>query len=56
MAKEKKDKDGNIIVYESDVADRMAKIVTVPIGSSNVGERIIPQGYPTSPIVSFFII
>ena len=51
--KEKKDKDGNIIVYESDVADRMAKIITVPISSSNAGERIIPQGYPTSPIVSF---
>lgn len=53
MVKEKKDKDGNIIVYESDVADRMAKIITVPISSSNAGERIIPQGYPTSPIVSF---
>ena len=53
MVKDKKDKDGNIIVYESDVADRMAKIVTVPIDSSTTGERIIPQGYPTSPIVSF---
>ena len=53
MVKEKKDKDGNIIVYESDVADRMAKIVTVPIDSSSTGARIIPQGYPTSPIVSF---
>ena len=53
MVKEKKDKDGNIIVYESDVADRMAKIITVTISSSNAGERIIPQGYPTSPIVSF---
>ena len=53
MVKEKKDKDGNIIVYESDVADRMAKIVTVPIDSSTTCERIIPQGYPTSPIVSF---
>ena len=53
MVKEKKDKEGNIIVYESDVADRMAKIVTVPIEGSITGERIIPQGYPTSPIVSF---
>lgn len=53
MVNEKKDKDGNIIVCESDVADRMAKIVTVPVDSSNASERIIPQGYPTSPIVSF---
>lgn len=53
MVKEKKDKEGNIREYESDVADRMAKIVTVPISSSNTRERIIPQGYPTSTIVSF---
>lgn len=53
MVKEKKDKDGNIFSYESDVADRMAKIVTVPINSLTTSERIIPQGYPTSPIVSF---
>ena len=53
MVKEKKDKEGNIIVCESDVADRMAKIVTVPSDFSNSRNRIIPQGYPTSPIVSF---
>ena len=53
MVKEKKDKDGNVVVYESDVADRMAKIVTVPVDGIHFSERIIPQGYPTSPIVSF---
>ena len=53
MVKEKKDKEGNIIVCESDVADRMAKLVTVPDYSSTTGNRIIPQGYPTSPIISF---
>lgn len=52
MVKEKKDSDGNIIKYESDIADRMAKIVTVPINDTN-NKRIIPQGYPTSSIVSF---
>lgn len=52
MAKEKKDNYGNIIKYESDVADRMAKLVTVPINGTN-NKRIIPQGYPTSSIVSF---
>lgn len=53
MVKEKKDSEGNIIKYESDVADRMAKIVTVPINDTTNNKRIIPQGYPTSSIVSF---
>lgn len=53
MVREKSDSYGNVIKYESDVADRMAKIVTAPINSSNNSDRIIPQGYPTSPIVSF---
>lgn len=52
MVKENKDGEGNVIKYESDVADRMAKIVTVPIATNN-NQRIIPQGYPTSSIVSF---
>ena len=52
MVKEIKDQDGKIIKHESDVADRMAKIVTVPTTTSTT-KRIIPQGYPTSPIVSF---
>lgn len=52
MVKNKYDEEKRLISCESDVATAMAKMVTVPL-SSDTSERIIPQGYPTSPIVSF---
>ena len=52
MIKEKRNNDNEIIGFESDIATAMAKIVTVPV-SNNSSERIIPQGYPTSTIISF---
>lgn len=53
MVKEKIDEKSNKLICESDVADRMAKIVTVPVKTENKMDRVIPQGYPTSSIVSF---
>ena len=53
MVRAKRNNDNEIIGFESDVATAMAKIVTVPVKSNNDVERIIPQGYPTSTIISF---
>lgn len=39
--------------YETDVADVFARLVTVP-KNKNKNNRIIPQGYPTSTLMSFF--
>lgn len=52
MIKIIKDKNGNVIKLESDVANSMAQMVTTPI-SNSTNERIIPQGYPTSTIISY---
>lgn len=38
---------------ETDVADVFARLVTVPKNKSK-NDRIIPQGYPTSTLISFF--
>lgn len=55
MSKTVIDSKGLIEKNESDVATSMAKIVTVPVSESkNIVDRIIPQGYPTSTIVSYF--
>lgn len=53
MIKKVKCSDGKIIRYETDVATNMAKLVTVPL-SNFEKDRIIPQGYPTSSLISFF--
>lgn len=36
-----------------DLADKMAKLVTVP-QSHNSHKRCVPQGFPTSPLICFF--
>lgn len=36
-----------------DLADRMAKFVTVP-KSNKSKERVVPQGFPTSPLICYF--
>lgn len=38
---------------QPDLADRMAKLVTVP-KSSKSKDRVVPQGFPTSPLICFF--
>lgn len=46
-------KNDDSIKYETDVADSLARIVTVPI-ENNVNIRCVPQGFPTSTLICFF--
>lgn len=49
-----KDEEGKIIREETDVADSLARLVTVPLSVKKANERYVPQGFPTSTLISFF--
>ncbi len=54
MIRTVKDKDGDIIRIETDVAEAISKLVTAPTKKGKKVVRTIPQGYPTSTLMSFF--
>lgn len=54
MVKKVKNSDGETLKYETDVAEIMAKLVTIPQKGKSKYDRIVPQGFPTSTLISFF--
>lgn len=46
------DKGDGTKEYQTDVADAFARLITAP-KNTNINNRIVPQGYPTSTTISF---